>query len=171
MSKRKVTELLLQLKSAKAHGKNYIKVKPHLVRHILRNCVLHSALWIDLFCYLDINLHHEPNYYNNSRWRRLWIRWKVMFSKLSFSKLTVSILCYLFISEINCPYSRITRAIHEIWLKLKSYIEVWKRTCPVKLVALLYFRNIFTSSFLLARIWKLNWHWIGNDLSLKYAIL
>ena len=33
MSNRKVIELLLQLKSVKAHGKNYIKVKPHLVRH------------------------------------------------------------------------------------------------------------------------------------------
>ena len=30
MSNRKVIELLLQLKSAKAPGKNYIKVKPHL---------------------------------------------------------------------------------------------------------------------------------------------
>ena len=40
MSNRKVIELLLQLKSAKAHGKNYIKVKPHLVRHRLRNCLL-----------------------------------------------------------------------------------------------------------------------------------
>ena len=34
MSNRKVIE---QLKSAKAHSKNYIKVKPHLVRHRLRN--------------------------------------------------------------------------------------------------------------------------------------
>ena len=41
MSNRKVTELLLQLKRAKDHGKNYIKVKPHLVRHFLRNCLLH----------------------------------------------------------------------------------------------------------------------------------
>ena len=40
MSNRKVIELLLQLKSAKAHGKNYIKVKPHLVRHLLHNCLL-----------------------------------------------------------------------------------------------------------------------------------
>ena len=32
MSNRKVIELVLQLKSAKAHSKNYIKVKPHLVR-------------------------------------------------------------------------------------------------------------------------------------------
>ena len=40
MSNRKVTELLLQLKSAKAHGKNNIRVKPHLVRHDLRNCLL-----------------------------------------------------------------------------------------------------------------------------------
>ena len=31
MSNRKVIELLLQLKSAKVQGKNYIKVKPHLV--------------------------------------------------------------------------------------------------------------------------------------------
>ena len=37
MSNRKVIELLLQLKGAKAHGKNYIKVKPHLAGHLLRN--------------------------------------------------------------------------------------------------------------------------------------
>ena len=37
MSNRKVIELLLQLKSAKARGKNYIKVEPHLARHLLRN--------------------------------------------------------------------------------------------------------------------------------------
>ena len=37
MSNPKVIKLLLQLKSAKAHGKNYIKVKPHLVRHLQRN--------------------------------------------------------------------------------------------------------------------------------------
>ena len=37
MSNRKVIEPLLQLKSAKAHGKNYIKVKPHLARHL---CVI-----------------------------------------------------------------------------------------------------------------------------------
>ena len=37
MSNSKVIELLLQLKSAKAHGKKYIKVKPYLVRHVLRN--------------------------------------------------------------------------------------------------------------------------------------
>ena len=40
MSNREVIELLLQLKSAKAHGKNYIKVKSHLVRHLLRNRLL-----------------------------------------------------------------------------------------------------------------------------------
>ena len=45
MSTRKVIELLLQLKSAKAHGKNYIKVKPHLVRHLLRNCLLHYCCY------------------------------------------------------------------------------------------------------------------------------
>ena len=32
MSNRNVIDLLLQLKSAKAHGKNYIKVRPPLVR-------------------------------------------------------------------------------------------------------------------------------------------
>ena len=30
----KVIELLLQLKSAKTHGKNYIKVRPLLLRHL-----------------------------------------------------------------------------------------------------------------------------------------
>ena len=33
-------KLLLQLKSAKAHGKNYIRGKAHLVRHLLRNRLL-----------------------------------------------------------------------------------------------------------------------------------
>ena len=37
MSNRNVIELLLHLKSAKTHGKNYIRVKTHLVRHLLRN--------------------------------------------------------------------------------------------------------------------------------------
>ena len=37
MSHRNVIEFLLQLKSAKAHGKNYINVEAHLVRHLLRN--------------------------------------------------------------------------------------------------------------------------------------
>ena len=40
MSNHKFIEFVLQLKSAKAHGKNYIKVKPHLVRHLLRNRLL-----------------------------------------------------------------------------------------------------------------------------------
>ena len=44
ISNRKVIELLLQLKSAKGHGKNYIKVKPHLVSHHLRNCLLAQRL-------------------------------------------------------------------------------------------------------------------------------
>ena len=43
MSNRKVIELLLQLKSAKAHGKNYTKVKPHLVHHLLRNRLFSSV--------------------------------------------------------------------------------------------------------------------------------
>ena len=41
MSNRKDIRLLLQLKSAKVHGKNYIKVKTHLVRHLLRNRLLY----------------------------------------------------------------------------------------------------------------------------------
>ena len=40
----KVIKLLLQLKSAKAHGKNYIKVRPPLVRHLLRNRLLQHKL-------------------------------------------------------------------------------------------------------------------------------
>ena len=43
MSNSKVIELLLQLKSAKVHGKNYIKVKPHLVRHLLPNRLLDGS--------------------------------------------------------------------------------------------------------------------------------
>ena len=39
MSNCKVIELLLHLKSAKAHGKKYIKVKLPLARHLLRNCL------------------------------------------------------------------------------------------------------------------------------------
>ena len=42
MSNREVIELLLQLKSARAHGKNYIKIKPQLVRHLLRNRLFFS---------------------------------------------------------------------------------------------------------------------------------
>ena len=37
MSNRRAIELLLQLKSVKAHGKKYIKVKPLPARHLLRN--------------------------------------------------------------------------------------------------------------------------------------
>ena len=40
MSNRTVIELVLQLKSAKDHGKNCMKVKPHLVLHLLRNRLL-----------------------------------------------------------------------------------------------------------------------------------
>ena len=35
-----VIELRLQLKSAKDHGKNYLRVKAYLVRHLLRNRLL-----------------------------------------------------------------------------------------------------------------------------------
>ena len=34
MPNREVIELLLQLKSARTHGKNYIKVRPPLVLHL-----------------------------------------------------------------------------------------------------------------------------------------
>ena len=40
MSNHKVIKLLLQLQSAKAHGKSYMKVKPRLVRHLQRNRLL-----------------------------------------------------------------------------------------------------------------------------------
>ena len=44
MSNHNVIELLLQLKGAKAHGKNYIKVKAHLVRHLLRDHLFAESL-------------------------------------------------------------------------------------------------------------------------------
>ena len=46
ISNHKVIELFLRLKSAKAHGKSYIKVKPPLIRHLLRNCLLILASWM-----------------------------------------------------------------------------------------------------------------------------
>ena len=55
MSNRTVIELLLQLKSAKAHGKSYIKVKPHLVRHLLRNR-LFEVLFIPVSVTWDRNI-------------------------------------------------------------------------------------------------------------------
>ena len=42
ISNGKVIELVQQLKSEKAHGKNYIKVTPLLVHHLLRNRLLHA---------------------------------------------------------------------------------------------------------------------------------
>ena len=42
MSNRSVIGLLLQLKSAKAHGKNYMSVKAHLVHHLLHNRLFFS---------------------------------------------------------------------------------------------------------------------------------
>ena len=44
LSNGQVIELLLQLKSAKAHSKNCIKVKPDLVRHLLRNRLFRKLL-------------------------------------------------------------------------------------------------------------------------------
>ena len=43
MSNRKVVDLLLQLKSAKTHGKNYIKVRPPLVYHLYCNRL---SIWL-----------------------------------------------------------------------------------------------------------------------------
>ena len=40
MSNRKFIQLVLQLKSARARGINYIKVEPQMVRHLLRNRLL-----------------------------------------------------------------------------------------------------------------------------------
>ena len=45
MSNRKVIGLLLQLKGAKTHGKNYINVSPPLAGHLQRNRVLKSVRW------------------------------------------------------------------------------------------------------------------------------
>ena len=49
ISNSKVIELLKQLKSAKAHGQNYIKVTPLLVRHLLRNRLFSSIPFQVLF--------------------------------------------------------------------------------------------------------------------------
>ena len=49
MSNRNVIELLLQLKSAKAHGKNYIRVKAHLVHHLLHNRLLGCIIFASKF--------------------------------------------------------------------------------------------------------------------------
>ena len=43
MSNRKVIKFLLQLKSVKAHGKNYIRVKAHLVHHLFSDRLLYDA--------------------------------------------------------------------------------------------------------------------------------
>ena len=48
MSNCNVIEFFLQLKGAKAHGKNYIRVKAHLVRHLLLYRVLFN------FCHLGL---------------------------------------------------------------------------------------------------------------------
>ena len=49
MSNRNVTNLLLQLKGAEAHCKNYIKVKAQLVRYLLRNLLLQDSIFVDYF--------------------------------------------------------------------------------------------------------------------------
>ena len=49
-SNRKVIEVLLRLKSKKAHGENYIKVVPLLVHQLLRNRLSCNACF--QFCHL-----------------------------------------------------------------------------------------------------------------------
>ena len=61
MPDRTVVELLLQSKSAKAHGKSYIKVKPHLV-HLLHDHLFSGNVGlVILYCcvsnYLMLLLH------------------------------------------------------------------------------------------------------------------
>ena len=51
MSNRKVIELFLQLKSAKDHGESYIKVKAHLVRHLLCNRLFSARAIIKILRY------------------------------------------------------------------------------------------------------------------------
>ena len=64
MSNRDAIELLLQLKSAKARGKNYITVKAHLVRHLLRNRQFTSKRfqtcchYFTLICHLDLSIRY-----------------------------------------------------------------------------------------------------------------
>ena len=53
MSNPKVIKLLLQLKSAKAHGKNYMKVIPQLVRHLQR----YRLLWVSLMWKISVQTH------------------------------------------------------------------------------------------------------------------
>ena len=53
MSNRNVIKLFLQLKNAKAHGKNCIRVKAHLVRHLLRNRLLNLKRSSKLVCCLN----------------------------------------------------------------------------------------------------------------------
>ena len=48
MSNHKVIEFVLNLNSAKAHGKSYIKVKPHLVHHLLRDRLFLDTLAVIL---------------------------------------------------------------------------------------------------------------------------
>ena len=63
MSNRKVIELFLQLKSAKARGKNYVQVKSHPVRHLLRNCLFNKTFclvcreWDRSFYQIMANTH------------------------------------------------------------------------------------------------------------------
>ena len=73
MSNRKVIELLLQLKSAKPHGKNYIKVKPHLVRvcvHVfdkgITSCTQEDKLQLSCNLRKSHNAQNLPAYSDNN---------------------------------------------------------------------------------------------------------
>ena len=68
MSHCNVIELLLQLKSAKTHGKNYIKVKVHLVLHLLRNRLLFfsaASMLIPVRIRTEITLKEEASLLRN----------------------------------------------------------------------------------------------------------
>ena len=72
ISNRKVIELILQLKSAKDHGKNYIKVKPHLVRPLLRNRLYSSFQSTESGFYSDPLLFFC---FNDDRWEAAGCTW------------------------------------------------------------------------------------------------
>ena len=65
MSNRKVIELLLQLKSVKADGKNYIKVKLHLVRHLLSNCLSQTCQDNLMTPRIRVFCSHDPFFGSN----------------------------------------------------------------------------------------------------------
>ena len=49
-----------KISGAKDHGKNYIKVRPPLVRHLLRNRLYHIIIHIHSFC--DVRNWHQRTF-------------------------------------------------------------------------------------------------------------